>query len=135
MSDQGREPTTLDAALGRIRAQDGAYHERAYLFVLAALEFAQGRLPARRHLSGGELAWACRDFALEQFGLLAGEVLSFWGIHSTTDIGRIVFLLIDVGLLARQPSDKVEDFEGVCEFADALRAGYAWPGLSGGSAQ
>ncbi|HYK10643.1 MAG TPA: Minf_1886 family protein [Gemmatimonadales bacterium] len=135
MSDQGREPTTLDAALGRIRAQDGAYHERAYLFVLAALEFAQGRLPARRHLSGGELAWACRDFALEQFGLLAGEVLSFWGIHSTTDIGRIVFLLIDVGLLARQPSDKVEDFEGVFEFADALRAGYAWPGLSGGSAQ
>jgi len=135
MSDQGREPTTLDAALGRIRAQDGAYHERAYLFVLAALEFAQGRLPARRHLSGGELAWACRDFALEQFGLLAGEVLSFWGIHSTTDIGRIVFLLIDVGLLARQPSDKVEDFEGVFEFADALRAGYAWPGLSGGIAQ
>lgn len=134
MSDQGREPTTLDAAFARIREQDGAYHERAYLFVLAALEFAQGRLPARRHLSGGELAWACRDFALEQFGLLAGEVLAFWGIRSTADFGRIVFLLIDVGLLARQPSDKVEDFEAVYEFADALRAGYAWPGLSGGSA-
>jgi len=126
------EPTTLDAAFARIRAQDGAYHERGYLFVLAALEFAQGRLPARRHLSGGELAWACRDFALEQFGLLSGEVLAFWGIHTTADFGRIVFLLIDVGLLSRQPSDRVEDFEGVYEFSDALRAGYAWPGLGGG---
>jgi uncharacterized repeat protein (TIGR04138 family) len=137
MSDpvEGREPTTLDAAFARIRAQDGAYHERGYLFVLAALEFAQGRLPARRHLSGSELAWACRDFALEQFGLLARDVLGFWGIRSTGDIGRIVFLLIDVGLLARQPSDRVEDFEGVYDFADALRAGYAWPGLSGGGAQ
>jgi len=135
MSEPGREPTTLDAAFERIRAQDGAYHERGYLFVLAALEFAQGRLPARRHLSGRELAWACRDFALEQFGLLAGEVLGFWGIRSTSDIGRIVFLLIDVGLLSRQPSDRPEDFDGVYEFAEALRAGYAWPGLAGGSPQ
>ena len=126
------EPSALDAAFARIRAQDGAYHERGYLFVLAALEFAQGRLPARRHLSGSELAWACRDFALEQFGLLARDVLAFWGICSTADIGRIVFLLIDVGLLARQPSDRLEDFDGVYDFADALRAGYAWPGLGGG---
>ncbi len=132
MSEPAGEPTTLDAAFARIRAQDGAYHERGYLFVLAALEYAQGRLPARRHLTGGELAWACRDFALEQFGLLAGEVLAFWGIRTTADFGRIVFLLIDVGLLSRQPSDRVEDFEGVYDFSEALRAGYAWPGLGGG---
>jgi len=127
------ESGTLDAAFARIRAHDGTYHERAYLFVLAALEFAQGRLPARRHLTGNELAWACRDFALEQFGLLAGEVLAFWGIRSTADFGRIVFLLIDVGLLARQPSDRLEDFDQVYDFADALRAGYGWPGLGGAS--
>src|SRR6266550_2608296 len=62
---------TLEAALAEIRRRDGKYNERAYVFVLAALEFAQTRLPARRHLSGVELAWACRDFALEQFGMLA----------------------------------------------------------------
>src|SRR5207245_2821036 len=79
----GREPAprgasvsdfaTLEAAFRELEKRDGRYHERAYLFVLAALEYAQGRLPARRHLSGGELAWACRDFALEQFGLLRSE--------------------------------------------------------------
>ena len=123
---------TLEAAFERIGQQDGRYHERGYLFVLAALEYAQGRLPARRHLSGGELAWAGRDFAREQFGLLAPTVLGHWGITSTEDLGRIVFALIDVGLLARQASDKPEDFDRVYDFADVFRAGYPWPGLERG---
>ena len=129
MSDRA-DPSTLEAAFAEIRRRDGRYHERAYVFVLAALEFAQGRLPARRHLTGGELAWACRDFALEQFGLLAATVLTYWGVNATDDLGRIVFLLIDVGLLARQPSDRIEDFEGVYDFAEVFRAGYRWPGVS-----
>ncbi|MGH7606897.1 MAG: Minf_1886 family protein, partial [Gemmatimonadales bacterium] len=104
----------------------------AYVFVLAALEYAQTRLPVRRHLSGGELAWACRDFALEQFGLLAATVLTHWGIRATDDLGRIVFLLIDVGLLARQPTDRIEDFDRVYEFGEVFGggAGYRWPGAS-----
>jgi uncharacterized repeat protein (TIGR04138 family) len=122
--------TTLEAALAEIRKRDGQYDERGYLFVLAALEFAQTRLPARRHLSGGELAWACRDFALEQFGLLARTVLGHWGINATGDLGRIVFTLIDVGLLARQPTDRIEDFDRVYDFAEVFRAGYTWPGVS-----
>ena len=121
---------TLEAAFAQIRERDGRYHERGYLFVLAALEFAQGRLPARRHLSGGELAWACRDFALEQFGLLAPTVLDYWGITTTEDLGRIVFMLIDVGLLARQDTDRLEDFDGVYAFAEVFRAGYRWPGVT-----
>ena len=123
---------TLEEASQRIGRQDGRYHERGYLFVLAALEYAQGKLPARRHLSGAELAWACRDFALEQFGLLAPVVLAHWGITSTADLGRMVFTLIDVGLLARQPSDKLQDFDAVYDFAEVFRAGYPWPGVERG---
>jgi uncharacterized repeat protein (TIGR04138 family) len=123
---------TLEEALERIGQQDGRYHERGYLFVLAALEYAQQQLPARRHLTGAELAWACRDFALEQFGLLAATVLGHWGITSTADLGRIVFTLIDVGLLARQPSDKLHDFDHVYDFAAVFQAGYRWPGLERG---
>ncbi|PYP71536.1 MAG: hypothetical protein DMD36_03725 [Gemmatimonadetes bacterium] len=120
---------TLEEALERIGQQDGRYHERGYLFVLAALEYAQQRLPTRRHLTGAELAWACRDFALEQFGLLAATVLGHWGITSTADLGCIVFTMIDVGLLARQPSDKLQDFDQVYDFAEVFRLGYRWPGL------
>ncbi|HEY3221801.1 MAG TPA: Minf_1886 family protein [Gemmatimonadales bacterium] len=123
---------TLEAALAEIRRRDGKYNERAYVFVLAALEFAQTHLTARRHLSGVELAWACRDFALEQFGMLASAVLTHWGIHTTDDFGQIVFMLIDVGLLARQPTDRIEDFEHVYDFAAVFKAGagYRWPGVS-----
>ena len=120
---------TLEAAFRELEKRDGRYNERAYLFVLAALEYAQGRLPARRHLSGGELAWACRDFALEQFGLLAPTVLAHWGVAATQDFGRIVFMLIDVGLLARQDSDRIEDFDQVYDFAEAFGSGYRWPGV------
>jgi uncharacterized repeat protein (TIGR04138 family) len=123
---------TLEAALAELRRRDGKYNERAYVFVLAALEFAQTKLPARRHLSGVELAWACRDFALEQFGMLAATVLTHWGITSTEDFGQIVFMLIDVGLLARQPNDRLEDFERVYDFAEVFKGGasYRWPGVS-----
>ena len=40
-------------------SEGGAYHERAYLFVLATIEYLQSRLEVRRHVSGAELAWAC----------------------------------------------------------------------------
>jgi len=115
----------------RVRALDGRYHERAYLFVLAALEFSQRKTRVRGHIAGGELAWACRDFALEQFGLTARTVLSHWGIETTADIGRIVYVLIDVGLLIRQPSDRLEDFDGVFDFGKVFDADYPWSGVRG----
>jgi uncharacterized repeat protein (TIGR04138 family) len=117
--------------LARIRARGGQYNERGYLFVLATIEYLQSRLEARRHVSGAELAWACRDFAREQFGLLAPHVLAHWGISRTEDFGRIVFTLVDVGLLVTQPGDTESDFEAVYDFADAFGEVYPWQGVRG----
>jgi uncharacterized repeat protein (TIGR04138 family) len=119
-----------DDILARIRARGGAYHERAYLFMLAAIEFMQSRLEVRRHVSGGELAWACRDFARAQFGLLAPSVLGHWGVTRTDDFGRIVFTLVDVGLLVTQPGDRESDFAAVYDFSDAFGT-YEWGGIPG----
>src|SRR5439155_1327220 len=74
-SPQMSDVATLVAALAEIRKRDGKYNERAYVFVLAALEFAQARLPARRHLSAVELAWSWRDPAPEQFRMLGAAGL------------------------------------------------------------
>jgi uncharacterized repeat protein (TIGR04138 family) len=119
-----------DEILDRIRDRDGRYDERAYLFVLAALEFCQQRRKVRGHISGEELALACRDFALGQFGLTSGAVLSHWGVRSTADIGRIVFVLIDVGLLIQHPTDRMEDFSEVFDFAAAFEGEYPWRGVA-----
>jgi uncharacterized repeat protein (TIGR04138 family) len=120
-----------DDILSRIRARGGQYHERAYLFVLSTIEFLQTRLEVRRHVTGPELAWACRDFARQQFGLLAPVVLNHWGITRTEDLGRIVFTLVEVGLLVTQPGDSEADFEAVYQFADVFGASYDWQGLRG----
>lgn len=119
-----------DDVLARIRACDDRYDERAYLFVLAAIEYLQGRLEFRRHVSGVELAWACRDFALRQFGLFAPQVFEHWGVRSTGDIGRLVFTLVEVGLLSTQSGDRLEDFVDVFDLTDEFGA-YEWQGVPG----
>ena len=115
-----------DDVLARIRERGGPFNERAYLFVLAALEHCQNLLPNRRHVSGEELACACRDFAIEQYGLLSRTVLEHWGLRGTGDIGRIVFTLIEVGLLKAQDNDRPEDFDSVYAFHVAFEAEYPW---------
>jgi uncharacterized repeat protein (TIGR04138 family) len=119
-----------EGVIERLRARGGRqFDERAYLFVLSAIEYLQGRLDARRHVSGAELAEACRTFAQSQYGLLARDVLGCWGITSTADFGRIVYALVEIGLLVTQPHDREGDFVDVYDFADAFEDGYEWRGI------
>ena len=115
-----------DGIMDQIRLREPRYHERAFLFVLSALEFSQTRLPERRHISGAELAHACRDLALERYGVLARLVLEHWGIRQTEDIGDIVFALVDLGLLISQTHDSRDDFAGVYDFDQAFERDYPW---------
>jgi len=118
--------------LARIRATERRYDERAFLFVLASIEYLQSQLQVRRHVAGTEVAEACRQFALEHYGLRAQTVLAHWGVTRTEDFGRIVFTLVEAGILVRQPSDSEEDFAGVYRFDEAFEAGYVWQGVRGG---
>ncbi len=115
-----------DGVMDRIRLRESRYDERAYLFVLAALEFCQQHLPERRHLTGRELAVGCRDLALQRYGVLARMVLAHWGIHQCADLGEIVFTLVDLELLTSQPQDSKEDFVGVVDFDAAFDRDYPW---------
>lgn len=73
-----------------------------------------------RHVSGQQLCEAVRRYGLQQYGYLAPTVLSSWGIRSTSDIGDIVFNMIEIGQMRKTRSDKREDFDGVYDFADAF---------------
>ncbi|MEN9509602.1 MAG: hypothetical protein RLZZ621_2165 [Gemmatimonadota bacterium] len=115
-----------EGVMDQIRLREQRFDERAYLFVLAALEHSQARLTERRHISGPELANACRELALQRFGVMARLVLEQWGVHSTGDIGDIVFTLVDMGLLVSQPEDSRDDFLGVFDFSEAFERAYPW---------
>ena len=115
-----------DGIMEQIRLREPRFHERGYLFVLAALEFCQTRLTERRHITGAELARGCRDLALARYGVLAREVLAHWGIRCTEDIGDVVFAMVDSGLLMSQPHDSRDDFVGVYDFDVAFERDYPW---------
>lgn len=116
--------------MDRLRLIEPRFHENAYLFVLAALEYSQTRLTERRHISGAELAHACRDVAIERFGVMAKMVLETWGVTSTADLGDIVFALVELGLLSSQPTDSKADFLNVFSFDRAFERDYPWNATS-----
>ncbi len=115
-----------EGLMDQIRLREPRFHERGYLFVLAALEYAQARRSERRHISGVDLAHAVRDLAIEQFGVLARDVLAYWGIRRTEDVGDVVFALVDLELLAAQANDTRHDFVGVFDFDVAFERDYPW---------
>jgi uncharacterized repeat protein (TIGR04138 family) len=136
--------------LARIIANDPRYTIDAYVFILEALGHARrqklkakgrdrdkarstqrvrGTRPSPTskkagdsgHVSGRELCESVRRLGLRQFGLLAATVFDHWGVRSTSDIGDIVYHLIEAGDLEKTPSDSRSDFDNVYDFETALR--------------
>ncbi len=73
-----------------------------------------------RHISGQQLCYGLRDFAIEQYGLLARGVLRRWHINRSEDFGQIVFTLVENELLRKTDDDSIEDFRDVFDFNDAF---------------
>ena len=115
-----------ESVLAQLQRRNPRYAESAYLFVLAALHNRLSELVVPRHISGAEVANAVRTLALARFGPLARSVLEHWGVHSTSDMGEIVFALVDCGVLTKQPHDSREDFEGLFTFEEAFESSYPW---------
>jgi uncharacterized repeat protein (TIGR04138 family) len=115
-----------DEVLDRLRERHPRYHETAYFFILSALHHVLERLPEPRHITGRELAEGMRDLALHRFGPMARTVLGHWGIERTSDVGEIVFALVEAGILLKQDEDSPRDFEALYDFEEAFEADYPW---------
>lgn len=106
----------------------GPYPLEAFSFVRDGLSYTMQRVHENfdeldepdRHVNGQQLCLGLRDFAIEQYGLLAPVVLGHWSIFRTDDFGRIVFAMIDAGLMSRSNDDTIEDFRSVFDFAEAF---------------
>ena len=51
-------------------------------------------------------------------------MLKSWGVHSTSDIGEIVYNLIEAGLMRKSANDRREHFDDVFDFEDAFERSY-----------
>lgn len=92
-----------------------------------AIDAAGGIEQFNRHVSGQELSWGLRDYALDRWGLMARTALRRWGIKETADFGRIVFAMVDNGYMQKQPHDSLDDFRNVFDFEEAFDASYHVP--------
>ncbi len=121
--------TDLDFAeetLATLQERHPRFHRYAYAFLLDALHTVIGGMREARHISGEELVHGVRDLAMERYGPLARTVLEYWGIHSTEDLGEVVFALVEIGILVKQDEDGLEDFEDLFDFVEVFDHNYPW---------
>ena len=112
----------------------GLYPPEAYAFIQQGLSFTVQKLhgkvkdpKANRHVSGPDLCEGLRELALSQWGRLARTVLRRWNITTTADFGRIVFAMVEAGLMQKTEEDSLEDFRNVFDFRTALENEYQIP--------
>ncbi|MDX1681891.1 MAG: hypothetical protein R3336_02115 [Phycisphaeraceae bacterium] len=106
-------------------AEQSRYPIEAFFFVQEGLDFTVRRVhgdptpqdqPGDRHIDGHTLCLGLRDFALQQYGLMAGCVLRRWCIRDCVDFGHIVFEMVDAGMMQKTADDQIADFEDVFDF-------------------
>ncbi len=93
-----------------------AYAKESYYFVYEALNYASKVLSKQddQHLSGIDLMYnGIVPLAKNRWGCLAEFVLAYWGIHSGKDLGKIIELLVKVGIFYKSESDNFEDFSKI----------------------
>ena len=115
--------------LSRIVEKDPRFRPAAYEFLFESLEFTRNRLAKERgskvkHVSGPELLEGVRLLALESFGRLTQTVLNQWGIHCTSDIGDMVFNVIESGEMEKTDEDSRADFDNVYDFDEVFNREY-----------
>jgi uncharacterized repeat protein (TIGR04138 family) len=117
--------------LQRVAADVGVYPIEAYEFVQRGLAYTVKQLHGSaalsgktRHVTGQQLCEGLRQYALDQWGMLARMVLRRWNITSTVDFGRIVFSLVEYRVMATTEEDTIDDFRGVYEFSRAFESSY-----------
>ena len=116
---------SFDAAVKKIRLTETRFSLPAYEFVRRSLDHALQRLgrtdqkkPA--HVRGEELLESFRALALREFGPMAKTVLNDWGISTCTEVGEVVFHLVQHGILGKSETDKIDDFQELYTFQEAF---------------
>ena len=106
-------------------AADPRFSKKAYYFVADAVTYTAKKIRENnpelgKHISGRQLLEGIREYALDQFGPLALDVLNDWGVRQTEDFGSLVFKMVENQLLGASEEDSPADFVNVYDFREAF---------------
>lgn len=119
-------PQEID--LRQVARTAGPYPIEAFLFVREGLTHTVEKVhrdpealaDESRHVSGQQLCLGLRDFAIDRYGMLAPTVLRTWNIRRTDDFGRIVYAMIEHGIMSKTSQDSLDHFRAVYDFDEAF---------------
>ena len=131
-----------NVTISELAAGDGRYAPEAYELVYQALcktsellkagKLETANLPSyggdrhpggekdRMHVSGQELLEGFRIAAQELYGALAIFLLRRWGLYPRKDVGEVVFLMVEAGMMGKQEADTRADFANGYDFAEVF---------------
>lgn len=112
--------------LYEILEKDPRYPLPAYAAIHKGLDYTMKMKQVIGHVDGQELAVGMAGYLKEEFGPFAKTLLNGWGIRSTLDFGRLVFNLVESGLMRKQETDSIEDFYEVYDFEAAFNEPFDW---------
>ena len=104
-----------------IVGKDPRYDGRAYALLMDCIHYL-GK--DGRHMSGSDILDEFRERALDQYGPLAYDVLTEWGLSATEDIGEMMFNLTEGRRVHRDENDTPESFVGGYDFKEAFLGPY-----------
>ncbi|MFA6716448.1 MAG: Minf_1886 family protein [Victivallales bacterium] len=100
----------LQKVIDSIINREKRYHKDAYKFVNAAVQYTVGKSESGGHVGAGELLAGISEFAMLEYSIFYENIFKSWGISNASDIGNIVFALIEKKVLGASPKDSIEDF-------------------------
>lgn len=119
--------SSFEDAVDAVLRKHPEYAPDAYDFMREALDETSRRFAAGRsnpHLSAEELYMGFCAYALSEYGPMAAAVMEHWGVESSSDVGNIVYNLIEVGVFGKQSGDTREQFDNLMPLQDILDAPY-----------
>ena len=112
-------------AVEKILLNDQRYRTDAYFFLRDVLDFTIKRRKKQQkqrkegsslHVTSSELLEGFRLQTLKEFGPMSVTVLDYWGVKSGSDIGQIIFNLIEAGVLGKTENDTLTSFSNAFDF-------------------
>jgi len=104
--------------LEKIAEKNGKYKKEAYIFIFEALDYTLRKLREHRHVTGRELLHGISEYGRSEYGPMTKTVFEYWGVTKTEDFGRIVFDLVDIGLMGKTETDSIDDFKNAYDFEE-----------------
>ncbi len=108
--------------LDNIARDDGRYSLAMMKFVNESLSYTVRNMADEPgHVTGQLLCEGLKKLALEKWGRLAKLVLNSGGVMTTSDIGEIVYLMIENQWMSSRATDSIDDFNDIYDFETVFK--------------